>query len=51
MFSNNYAKFHAFITKENNSARFWPLAARLYLLIFLRALTIQGLNYKTVQKD
>ena len=29
MFSNNHAKFHAFITKVNNSALFWLLAARL----------------------
>ena len=32
MFSNNHAKFHAFITKVNNSALFWSLAARLYML-------------------
>ena len=30
MFSNNHAKFHAFITKVNNSSFFWSLAARLY---------------------
>ena len=30
MFSNNAAKFHAFITKVNNSALFWSLAARLF---------------------
>ena len=29
MFSSKHAKFHAFITKVNNSALFWPLAARL----------------------
>ena len=29
MFSSNHAKFHAFITKVNNSALFWTLAARL----------------------
>ena len=29
MFSNNHAKFHAFITKVNNSALFWTLAGRL----------------------
>ena len=29
MFSNNHTKFHAFITKVNNSVLFWPLAARL----------------------
>ena len=31
MFSNNHAKFHAFITKVNNSALFCSLAARLIL--------------------
>ena len=29
MFSNNHAKFHAFISKVNNSALFWSLVARL----------------------
>ena len=29
MFSINHAKFHASITKVNNSALFWTLAARL----------------------
>ena len=29
MFSNNHAKFHAFITKVKNSALFWSLTAVL----------------------
>ena len=32
MFSSKHAKFHAFITKVNNSALFWPLAARPELI-------------------
>ena len=33
MFSNNHAKFHAFITKVNNSALFWSLAAGLCIRV------------------
>ena len=43
MFSSKHAKFHAFITKVNNSALFWPLAARL-ISIYLKQIERNNSN-------